>query len=34
VGKVNAGDAGYAALFEWRCQTLLDAMQKAGPEFR
>jgi len=34
VGKINSGGDQYAALFEWRCKTLLDAMTQATFEFR
>jgi hypothetical protein len=31
--RVSGGEA-YGKLYEWRCLTILDAMQKAGFEFR
>ncbi len=34
VGKINSGGDQYAALFEWRCKTLLEAMTQATYEFR
>ena len=34
VGKINSGGDQYAALFEWRCKTLLDSMTTATFELR
>ena len=33
-GRAVSGQEPYGKLYEWRCQTILDAMQKAGYEFR
>ncbi len=33
-GKRVSGQTPYGELYEWRCLTLLEAMQKAGTEFR
>jgi hypothetical protein len=33
-GKRVSGQTPYGELYEWRCLTLMDAMQKAGTEFR
>ena len=33
-GRRVSGQTPYAELYEWRCLTVVEAMQKAGTEFR